>query len=303
MRIGVDIRTLMDARYSGVSEYTYNLLTHMLKFDKGNKYCLFYNSLKDVSPNIPNFKNTNIEYVKYSYPNKLLNYFLFKPFNLPKIDKRLGLDMIFMPHINFIGLTRRKPSVLTIHDLSYIRYREYFSLRKNIWHKLINVKKLINNFSHVVAVSENTKADIVELCNVDDTRVSVIHSGINPSFRQLSRGNEKDNSELEKVKNKYHLPDDFILFLGTVEPRKNIIGLMMAYDMLVKDDKVGEYNLIIAGMDGWKSKDIYKTWENLECKERIKFIGYVDKDDKRAIYNLAKVFVYPSFYEGLVSRR
>ena len=128
MKIGIDIRTLMDARYSGVSEYTFNLVNAILKLDRQNEYRLFYNSASNIDHRIPKFDYSNVKHVKYSYPNKFLNYFLFKLCGWPKIDKRLNADIFWMPHINFIGLSDKTKSILTIHDLSFLRYPEFFSI-------------------------------------------------------------------------------------------------------------------------------------------------------------------------------
>ncbi len=151
MVIGVDIRTLMDTQYSGVSEYTLNLVSALLELDRGNEYRLFYNTAKNISGRLPKFDYPNVKIVKKSIPNKILNYLFFKFLNSPKIDKLLGVDplsgrgagVFFMPHINFIALSGKSKSVLTVHDLSFLRYPEFFSARKNFWHKMINVKKLI----------------------------------------------------------------------------------------------------------------------------------------------------------------
>ncbi|MFH1583169.1 MAG: glycosyltransferase family 1 protein [Candidatus Falkowbacteria bacterium] len=293
MKIGIDTRALLDARYSGVSEYTLNLVKEILKLDNKNDYQFFYNCFGDCL-NIPEFTEKNVKLVKYNYPNKILNYFLFKFLNYPKIDKKLGADLFFMPHINFIGLSSASKSLITIHDLSFLKYPEFFSWRKNFWHKMINVKKLIKRFDCIVAVSENTKRDIVELCGVDENKIKVIYAGVGEEFRKIA-----DERKLLEVRNKYQLPDEFILYLGTVEPRKNVDGIIRAYNELrATSYELRDYKLVIAGGRGWKSNNIYKEWERSKFKDDIKFLGYVDSKDKSYLYNLAAVFVYPSFYEG-----
>ena len=326
MKIGVDIRTLMDAQYSGVSEYTLNLLKEILKLDTVNEYRLFYNCFGDIRGQMLakcGLTRNNVEIVGYGYPNKVLNYLLFKIFNYPKIDEKLETDVFFMPHINFIGLTQKSPpppfvkggarSVITIHDLSFLKYPEFFSARKNFWHKMVNVKKLVKRFDVVVAVSENTKRDVVELCGVNSEKVKVIYSGIGSEYRKLQITNYKlqtnskfqiqnlnvDGRRLAEVKSKYSLPDKFILYLGTVEPRKNVDGIIRAYNQLrINNYELRNVKLVIAGDRGWKSEKIYREWEKSEFKDDIKFLGYVDSQDKVYLYNLAWLFAYPSFYEG-----
>ena len=296
MEIGIDIRTLMDARYSGVSEYTLNLVKEILRLDTVNEYRLFYNCFGDCQ-NIPEFKAVNVEAVKYDYPNKILNYLLFKIFNYPKIDEKLGVDLFFMPHINFIGLSGSVRSVITIHDLSFLRYPEFFSWRKNFWHKMVNARKLLKKFDVIAAVSENTKRDVMELCGVNESKIKVIYSGIGGEFRKLSIYNYQFT--IKKIREKYNLPDKFILYLGTVEPRKNVEGIIRGYNELrIMNYELRDYKLVIAGAKGWKAEKIYKERERSEFKNDIKFLDYIDGEDKVYLYNLAGVFLYPSFYEG-----
>ncbi len=295
MKIGIDIRTLMDAQYSGIPEYTLNLVKEILKLDKKNSYKLFYNSYKDVSKNIPKFKGNNVEIVGVRYPNKIFNYAMQKITHEPKIDKLLGVDAFLMPHINFIALSFGCKSILTIHDLSFLRYPEFFSFRKNFWHKMINVKKLISDFDQIIAVSENTKQDIIELCQASSEKVKVIYSGIDRQYRKINN----DNNNFARVKEKYNLPKKFILYLGTLEPRKNVEGVIQAYDKLrMKNKGLAEVKLIIAGGKGWKSKNIFKVWQESKYKNDIQFLGYIDSVDKVYLYNLAALFIFPSFYEG-----
>ncbi len=295
MKIGIDIRPLMDARYSGVSEYALNLIKRILKSDKNNEYRLFYNCFGQC-PNIPEFAGENVKIVKYGYPNKILNYLFFKFFNYPKIDKELEADVFFMPHINFIGMSSRAKSLITVHDLSFLRYPEFFSRRKNFWHRMINARKTLNRFNAIVAASENTKRDIVELCGVDENKVKVIYAGIGEEYKKIS---DADEPKMRAVKDKYKLPDKFILYLGTLEPRKNVDGIIRAYNKFrVENGGSRNVKLIIAGGKGWKSFNIHKEWIMSAFKDDIEFLGYVDGEDKPYLYNLASVFVYPSFYEG-----
>lgn len=294
MKIGIDIRTLMDNQYSGVSEYTFNLVDRILRNDKtGNEYKLFYNSFFNTQKDISEFQK-RAEIIKTNYPNKIFNYAMQKICDYPKIDKILDVDVFFAPHINFISLSGECKKIITVHDLSFLRYPDFFSLRKNFWHSLINVKSLLKKFDQVVAVSENTKRDIIELANIPEDKVKVIYSGVSGEYKVL----EKNDSGLMRVKLKYELPDKFIFYLGNLEPRKNIESIIKAFDLFMDNKEMQDYHLIIAGGCGWKNKEIFKNWKQSRNSDKIKFLGYVDKSDKVYLYNLASVFVYPSFYEG-----
>ena len=297
MRIGIDIRTLMDSQYSGVSGYTYNLVRGLLEADKSREYRLFYNSGRDVSHKIPKFSQDNVEIVSTRYPNKIFNYLMQKSFSRPKIDRLLGVEHFIAPHINFFSFSEACRKMITIHDLSFLRYPEFFSLRKNIWHQALNVRKMLKRFDTVVAVSENTKRDIVDLAGIPEERVRVIYSGLGERYRPISRQAEPDR--FAAVQKKYALPENFILCLSTLEPRKNIAGLIRAYGLFRDaNSNFKDIKLVIAGSRGWKFADIFREWGESKYRADIKFIGYVDKDDKAYLYNLASLFVYPSFYEG-----
>lgn len=295
MKIGIDARSLMDERYSGVSEYALNLINTILRLDRENEYRLFYNSARDISNRIPKFNYPNVEIIKKNIPNKIFNWPMQKILGWPKIDKILDSDIFISPNISPIAVSKSNKKILIIHDLSFLRFPEFYNFKRNLWHKLIDVKSLIKKFDHIIAVSENTKNDIINLCGVNPEKVEIIYSGVESGYKKLN----SENSEFSQVIKKYKLPDKFILFLGTLEPRKNLEGLIRAYNRF-RDENIGlgNYKLIIAGGKGWKSGNIYNEWKKSKYNHDIKFLGYVDKNDKIYLYNLASLFVYPSFYEG-----
>lgn len=298
MKIGIDIRTLMDREYSGVSEYTLNLIKAILKLDSENEYKLFYNSGRDVSSRIPEFKGDNVQIIRTRYPNKIFNYLMQKTLSYPKIDKFLGVDLFWAPHINFFAFSKGCRKILTIHDLSFLRYPEFFSLRKNLWHYIINVRKLIRKFDKIVAISENTKYDIIELGDVDNNKIEVIYSGVGEQYRIINK-NEPKYPELRRIREKYDLPEKFILHLGTLEPRKNVRGIIQAYNKLRdRNYELRNVGLVLAGGKGWKSKDIFAARAKSKYRDDIKFLGYIANEEKVYLYNLAFIFIYLSFYEG-----
>jgi len=286
----------MEKEYSGVSEYTLNLVRAILEEDRENEYKLFYNSGRDISGRMPEFKYEKAEVVSAHYPNKIFNYLMQKTLRQPKVDQLLGVDIFWLPNLNFISLSSQAKKILTIHDLSFLRCPNFFSLQRNLWHCIINIKKLIRESDKIIAVSENTKNDIMELAGVSEAKIEVIYSGIDEEFRII----DKNDQSLEEVKKKYDLADKFILFLGTLEPRKNIIGLIKAFNEFRENWAGGKerIELAIAGGRGWKEKGARQEREKSKYKEDIKFLGYIPRQDKAYLYNLASIFVYPSFYEG-----
>ena len=290
MRIGVDIRCLMDGGKTGVEEYTLSVLNSMLKQNRTDTFVLFANSRKPMQ--LPRIEAPNVEWRTFSYPNKLFNTAL-KIFRWPKIDQLVGgVDVFFVPSVRLAPCSAKCPIVVTFHDLSFVRHPEYFSWKRRIWHYLMEPKVLAQNAKKIIAVSKTTANDLEELYKIPSEKISVVHSGVHQNFRPIDLHSE----EAKKVKERYLLPENFILFLGTIEPRKNIDGLISAYEEIRK--KGAEQKLVIAGVRGWVKESFFERVRTSEFAEDIILTGYVKDEDKPALYSLASLFVYPSFYEG-----
>ncbi len=331
MNIGVDIRCLMSPNRTGVGEHTFELLNAIFKIDKPtpgrggqNQYFLFYNSYKDVTGHVPLWpQQNNIHYIATKWPNKLFNIAI-KFLGWPKLDKLISrhghLDYIFSPNLNFTVLSKNIKQILTVHDLSFKFFPQFFSVKQRLWHLGINPKKQCRRADIIIAQSENTKRDIVDYYQIAPEKIKVIYPGIrqqNPTpypspyrggsdrkeiaspFVPLSpiRGETERGVSRELIKQKYNLPNYFILFLGTIEPRKNILGLIEAFEKCYSSLPT-PYSLILAGAPSWNDKEIHERASTSPLKDKIKFIGYVDADEKPTLYSLAELFVYPSFYEG-----
>ncbi|MCX6745581.1 MAG: glycosyltransferase family 1 protein [Candidatus Parcubacteria bacterium] len=286
----------MQPNYSGVAEYTHNLLTHLFKIDKNNQYVLFYNSAQNISQNLPNFSGPNIKMAGFNYPNKLLNLGM-RIFRYPKIDKLLNqVDIFFMPNLNFIALSKTCQPVITSHDLSYKLFPQFFSAKRRLWHQLIAPKTTLKNCAKIIAVSQNTKNDLINHYKIEPEKIKVIYSGLDQQFYHQIK---KTDPHLKRIRDKYQLQQPFILFLGTLEPRKNIEGLIEAFEMAKhKNSKLDELNLVIAGERGWNYQHVFSLVFKSRYQDQIKFIGYIPRQDKPYLYNLAELLIFPSFYEG-----
>ena len=294
MKIGVDIRVLMDKYYSGVSEYTANLLNAILEIDKENEYKLFYNSWHNQDERLGIWSKENSQVIGLHVPNKIFNYLYQKIFLKPKLDKVLGgVDIFWSPHFNFACLSKDTKIIITVHDLSFLRYPEFFNSRKNFWHKALGIKKTLQEADKIIAVSENTKNDIIELLDIPEDKIRVIYSGNNAFKIEINESVAKEYLLKHRINNR------FILYLGTIEPRKNIIGLIEAYNILrSKNDSCNDVKLVLAGASGWKNKKTYRAWQLSPYKKDIIFLGYVNQTEKEILYCKASVFAYLSFYEG-----
>ncbi len=302
MVIGIDIRALGSRSKSGIEEYTENLLEYMLPMDKSIKYKLFYSSFGQPLNSYDWLLLPNVEVHKFKTSNKLL--FLASNFlDRPRIDKMLGgVDVFFSPHFFLTSLSPACKRVTTFHDLSFSHFPEFFSHRKNIWHNLEMRPEWQSRFSNtIITVSESTKRDLVNLYGIDPAKVDVIYSGISPKMKRLP------DNEIREFKRRNNLPENYILYLGKLEPRKNIVGLIKAFDIIKKRHGSGvsssnqyfnNLHLVIAGSRGWLDNEIFETAKNSPNSKYIIFKDNISDGDRGGFYSGASVLAYPSFFEG-----
>lgn len=336
MKIGIDIRSLMDRQYSGVNMYAFNLLDALFNIDKENEYVLFYNCFKELDVEArTNFKADNIKYHRCRIPNRILNTSVTF-FNRPRIDKMLGnptptlphsavaqgkllkgmenLDIFFSPNFLFSALSKDCKKIVTAHDLSFERCPRFYGLKGRLWHKFVRTRKMCMEADLIIAVSENTKYDIMELYGINEDKIKVVYPGVEspPFFEEGERGKFFEGMSVsESMANSVAktLPPPhpqrgesakYILFLGTVEKRKNVLGVVEAFKILNEAYGICDYDLVIAGGKGYGYKTIELEIRNYESgiRNKIKLIGYINENDKADLYRNASLFVYPSFYEG-----
>lgn len=293
MNIAIDIRCLMTPIRTGVGEYTHELLQALFSVDQKNHYYLFYSSYENVDLFIPKWKQENVHYVKIKIPNKLFNFFQFV-FRYPKLDRLIAkktgienIDYFFSPNINFTALSKNTKHILTIHDLSFEIFPDCYALRQRWWHYFVAPKKQCKKANIIVCPSQNSKRDVVAHFNINQNKIHVIYPGLSSAFAHTT-------ANREQVKQKYKLPEHFIFFLGTLEPRKNIIGAIHAFSSRSRILDAG-FEFIIAGPKGWHYEQIMNV---IEQTKQVRYIGYIAHDEKRALYELADAFVFPSLYEG-----
>lgn len=184
------------------------------------------------------------------------------------------------------------PCVLTVHDLSFLRYPEGAHPPLLRW-LCKAVPRSVRRARHILADSENTRQDLIELMHVPPERITVIGAGIEEHFRRV-----EDRHQLEAVRRRYQLPECFILGVSTLEPRKNFTGLIAAFNILAAQPAHTQLHLVIAGAKGWNYEPIFAAAAVSPFCQRIHFAGFVEDADLPALYSLARAFVFPSHYEG-----
>lgn len=286
MNIGVDIRALTPEKRSGVGSYIFEALKNIIKLDHENQYYLLNSGFKNKFVLPPELQAPNVHLVHIKISNKLINFALF--FNLIKDIAKffpVSLDLFWMPNINFVKLDEKIPLILTIHDLSFLHSKNFYSLKRKYWHTFVNVKFLVERSKSIIAVSQNTQRDIMRFFTVNEEKIKIIYPGLQYQTMTVERAKEI-------VKN-LNIADNFFLFLGTLEPRKNINSIIQAFDQYHCEYPKAE--LVLVGNKGWLYQRL--LWA-IKKRPYIKYFGFLDGDIKDALYCLSQAFIWPSFYEG-----
>lgn len=183
--------------------------------------------------------------------------------------------------------------VTTIHDVVWLRYPETMD-EKNYKRITQNIQYSINRADCIVAVSESTKQDLIALLQVPAEKIVIASPGVDMVRFQ----HQYPDEQLQHVRQRYHLPKRYILYMGTLEPRKNIERLVQAFAQLQQQDDLQSYKLVLAGKKGWQYETIFTQIQQLGIEDAVICTDYVEEEDKAAIYQMADLFVFPSLYEG-----
>jgi len=260
----------------GVSIYTLNLLYYFKK--KANKELNFLIFLKEKP--IKKMPQSN-NFFKYEV---VKGSFLWSQLFLPvKLFLKTNINVFFSP-AHYLPRFTKIPSVVTIHDLSYFYYPDDF-LPSDLY-KLKNwTKYSVNKAKKIIAVSKTTKKDLMKFYQVPDEKIKVIYNGY------------EKNLITQSPKNKNWIKDkNYILYVGTLQPRKNILTLIDAFYQFIKS--YPQFKLIVVGKKGWLFEKIFQKVENLKLEDKIIFTDYVNDQKLISLYQNAFCFVLPSFYEG-----
>jgi glycosyltransferase involved in cell wall biosynthesis len=268
MRIGFDT-TALSALHSGVGSYTANMLTHLQHLLEAELICLSHHNADG---------------------RRYLNKTLWMQLMLPLQINRLELNICHFTN-NVAPIHIRCPMVMTIHDMTLWLYPEF-----HYYKRLISMRPLIplaaRRAEAIITVSHSAKNDIVNILRIPKHKVHVIYEAPSPDFRPLPGG-----ETLEDVRAAYRLPERFILFVGTLEPRKNLVRLLRAFAQLRHNGLVS-HHLVLVGSEGWKTGQIHQTIEAMQLQDVVHRLGYVPRSDLIALFNLADVLSFPSLYEG-----
>lgn len=278
MKIGIDISQLAFPG-TGVAIYTQNLVENLLKIDKENEYFFFFSSLRRPVPEDLKSKIKNLK--SYKFPPTILEL-LWNKLHVLSAEKFTGKLDVFHTS-DWLEPPVSCSKVTTIHDLALYKYPQTFP-KKIILNQKRKLKWVKKESKLIIAVSQSTKDDIVEILGISDKKIKVVHEACDSSF------SKQPEAKIEKTKKKYGIEGKYLLAVGTREPRKNLRRVMDAYRIL----GINNLELVVVGKFGWGDdiKDVNSKMPN------VKFVGYVPKEDLPALYSGSECFVYPSLYEG-----
>lgn len=280
MRIGIDAR-LVHYHQAGIGQYILRLTDALATLDHENEYYLFQ-SRKDHTRLVrtPNFHRR----VLWTPSHHRFERWAMSAEILPH-----PLDVFHSP--DFIPPQRtRARNVITVHDLAFLLYPRFLTPEAARYYGQVDPAS--RSAAHIIAVSQSTKRDITRLLGVPDDKVSVIYEAANPKARPMDKTIAKQH-----VRGKYGIDKDFILFVSTIEPRKNLPTLLAAYSKL-RDQYKSSAPLVIAGSKGWLTEDVDLAVSKYNLADRVCFLGSVPSQELEYLYNAARVFALPSFYEG-----
>ena len=291
-RVCFDVQPLIGSR-SGIGWYTYNIINNM---DHENirveGMCFDFLGKNHVERKFKDVKTDNL-YINKFIPSKVYKLLTgYLPINYDWFFPKGNIYHFF----NFVSpaISRNKKVIITIHDMVYKVMPETVNA-KTLYLLNRDLERSIQRADAIITVSEHSKSDLMKYHQVEANKISIVNPGIDYSF--FERGQNIDEEMKKRMCEKYGLPRKYILYLGTLEPRKNIGCIIDAYELLPEKTK-SEYKLVIAGRVGWKANAILEKIKNTPSADNLIRVGYVDEEDKPYIYGMSSVFVFPSLYEG-----
>lgn len=293
MRVGIDCRTILNpdrGEAAGLGHYTYYLVKHLLDVDRDTEYVLFFD-YRMRRENTAEFQRSNVKvrFFPFSSYKKFLP-FAYSHMLTAAALLRERLDLFHSPTMT-MPLTYPKPVVVTVHDLAIYINPDWFP--SQVFSRRLLVPQTLKRAKHLIAISQSTKRDLQELFNVPARKVTVVYNGVTTNKLDLK---DKDVD----ARKKWRLPQRFLLYVGTLEPRKNLLGLIDAYHGLAraKPGLLADIPLVLAGLVGYQGDDVLEKIRGMSLQQRIKYLGYVTHNEKMNLMRAATAFVFPSLYEG-----
>ena len=285
MRIGIDA-TAVPPKPMGAGLYIVYLIQVLSKLDTPHQFIVFAQEYLHPYLADSNREKVHIVWLKNMHPAHRL---IWEQTTFLRLIHHWKLDLLHSPHYT-MPLLLTIPSVVTFHDLIFFIHPEKHTLAKRYFFPWM-MRRSSKKADRIVTDSENTRRDAVRLLDIPLEKITTVHLGYQEIFHKIT-----EKSLLDSIRQKYLLPEKYILYAGAIEPRKNVHLLLTVFEQLV--DQGFSHHLVMAGGLGWQYEDVLKQIDGMCSKERVHRVGHVPYADLPVFYNLADIFVYPSIYEG-----
>jgi glycosyltransferase involved in cell wall biosynthesis len=295
MRIGIDCRTILNPKAgnrAGIAHYTYYLVKALLAYDKLDEFVLLLDhSAREIVKEFLE-PNSTVLFFSFSQYRKYLPFVYSHLFSALNVRKQ-KLDVFHSP-ANVVPLGYRGPFTVTVHDLAIYRHPDLFPSKQGFSVKYL-VPKTVDRADRIIAVSESTKKDVQEFFEVPEDKISVVYEGV-----LSERYETRSKAEISSLRSRFGISGDYLLFVGTLEPRKNLIRLLEAFYLFLerRPDLKDTIQLVITGGKGWLYDSIFEEVESRKLGNRVIFTGYLATEELTSLYTNALASIYPSLYEG-----
>lgn len=288
MKIGIDCR-IFSSNFTGIGRYTHALVDELVKINNENKrkdeLILFFNQ-----PEYSNYTPPNLSVKKVLVNAK--HYSFAEQTRFLKILNKEQLDVMHFPHFN-VPFFYRRPYTVTIHDLILSLFP---GKKMNKWYHRLAYHLIIRNATKkakkVIAVSLNTKEDIIAHLQTPEEKIQVVYNGVSEDFKIL-----EDPKTAEKTLKKYKIHKDFLLYTGVWRSHKNLPRLIEAFSLIKNKENIN-LNLVITGKKNPVYPEIIKAVKDNQLEDDVIFTGLVEEEELNHLYNAAHIYVFPSLYEG-----
>ena len=269
----------------GIGTYVRNLLRHLSRLDTHTEYVVFCRAADcgTVEELGDNFR---------AIPEGAKNYSVAEQLRIPLDLRREKIDLFHAPHYVLPPLTPCK-SVVTIHDCIHLRFPKYLPNRIAYAYAWSSMWMATHRASRVLTVSEASKRDILRYYSIPDRRIEVIHNAIDDRL-----GETPSTEDIERVRERYQLNAPYVLYAGNIKPHKNLERLIEAFHTLRQDPDLAHVKLLIIGDEVSKYATLRRAVHRYKLHKHVRFFGFVPDKTLAVLYRLARVFVFPSLYEG-----
>lgn len=271
---------------AGNGTFARRVLGQLQQLDHENEYCLIVRDIPGIQDTFA-ITAENFRVHRVRVPAGRIGRILFEQLWFPRVIRESGAQLLYSPSLSVPLRLKSIPMVNTIHDLTPFVLKKYGRLRHAYYLRM--ARRSAKRVSHVVTVSENSRRDIERFLNIPDSKVSIVYNFLEDDFARITPQDSQDNADAY---------GKYFLFVGTVQPGKNIRTLIDAFDLYLRQAHAEARELVIAGKYGWYYEEILEYAETRLSREHIHFTGYVGNERLKQLYVRSSALVYPTLYEG-----